>query len=26
MTDGDLFLIGNYLSNGELAASSDFGK
>ena len=26
MTDGDLFLIGNYLSKGELAASSDFGK
>ncbi len=26
ITDGDLFLIGNYLSKGELAASSDFGK
>ena len=26
MTEGDLFLIGNYLTKGELAASSDFGK
>ncbi len=26
ITDGDLFLIGNYLSQGQLAASSDFGK
>jgi biopolymer transport protein ExbD len=26
ITEGDLFLIGNYLTNGELAASSDFGK
>ncbi len=26
ITDGDLFLIGNYTSKGELAASSDFGK
>ncbi len=25
MTDGDLFLIGNFKTNGELAASSDFG-
>ena len=26
ITEGDLFLIGNYMSKGELAASSDFGK
>ncbi|MBO7317096.1 MAG: hypothetical protein J6U43_00035, partial [Bacteroidales bacterium] len=26
MTEGDLFLIGNYLTQGGLAASSDFGK
>ena len=26
MTEGDLFLIGNYLTQGQLAASSDFGK
>ena len=26
ITEGDLFLIGNYLTKGELAASSDFGK
>ena len=26
ITEGDLFLIGNYLTNGDLAASSDFGK
>ncbi|MBR3951381.1 MAG: biopolymer transporter ExbD [Bacteroidaceae bacterium] len=26
MTEGDLFLMGNYLTKGELAASSDFGK
>ena len=25
MTEGDLFLIGNLKSNGQLAASSDFG-
>lgn len=26
ITEGDLFLIGNYLTKGDLAASSDFGK
>ena len=26
MTEGDYFLIGNYLTQGQLAASSDFGK
>ena len=26
ITEGDLFLIGNFLTKGDLAASSDFGK